>query len=257
MAGVVWYLFSAAGAIVCTAIGVLWLLVARTSPWPRRWLVAVVVTFWIASTAAVPAGVGRLLAWGFAPLTREMVPPGRTAVVLLGSGSYRLQDWGSGEFLVVDRIGASRLVEAARVFHLLNADYVISSGGRLVVSDRTSDSGSSMADALVTLGVPPERIVVEDKSGTTRHEAVLIKDILAARPVDHVVLVTSHIHMRRSAGAFRAVGIPVIPAIDREPPSFDVWWEMAIPTDKGLEDSGLVAHELAGLVQYRASGWYK
>ena len=257
MAGVVWYFFSAAGVVVCTAVGVLWLFVARTSPWPRRWLIASTVVFWIASTAAVPVGLGRLLAWGYAPLAREAVPVGRTAVVLLGSGSFRMRDWGSGQFILVDRIGAARLVETARVFHLLNADYVISSGGRLVVTDRTWDAGSAMADGLVTLGVPRDRIIIEDKSGTTRHEAVLIKDILAARPVDNVVLVTSHIHMRRSVGTFRAVGIPVIPAIDREPPPFDVWWEMLIPTDKALEESGLIAHELAGLIQYRVRGWYR
>lgn len=257
MAGVVWYFFSAAGAIVCTAAGVLWLYAARTSPWPRRWLIASSSFFWIASTAAVPAGIGKLLAWGYAPLTRDAVPPGRTAVVLLGSGSFRMRDWEHGHFDLVDRIGAARLVEAARVFRLVNADYIISSGGRLVVTDRTTDSGSSMAEGLVALGVPRDRIVIEDKSGTTRHEAVLIKDLLSARPVDNVVLVTSHVHMRRSVGTFRAVGIPVIPAIDREPAPFDVVWEMLIPTDKGLEESGLVAHEVAGLVRYRASGWYK
>lgn len=257
MAGAVWYFFSAAGVVVCTVVGVLWLCAARASAWPRRWLIAASIFFWVASTAAVPLGLSKALAWGYSPLTRDAVPVGRTAVVLLGSGSFRMRDWAGGGFDLVDRIGAARLVEAARVFRLVNADYLISSGGRLVLTDRTTDSGSSMAEALVTLGVPRERIVVENKSGTTRHEAVLIKEILAARPVDNVVLVTSHVHMRRSVGTFRAVGIPVIPAIDREPAPFDMWWEMLIPTDKGLEETGLVMHELAGLVRYRVSGWYK
>ena len=42
-----------------------------------------------------------------------------------------------------------------------------------------------MAETLLTLGVPKERILVETESRTTRHEALIIKEMLAAHPVDH------------------------------------------------------------------------
>ncbi len=109
----------------------------------------------------------------------------------------------------------------------------------------------------VRLGVPRDRIIVEANSMTTHHEAVLVKEILRTHPVDHVVLVTSQFHMLRSAGAFRAEGVEVIPAIAREPQGVDDWWEKLIPTDKGMEESGMAAHELAGIVAYAVRGWYR
>ena len=257
MASLVWYVFSTGGAIVCLTLAAAWTLVSRRSTASRRVLIATLLFYWVASSAIVPDTARRLFALGYAPLMRAEVPTGRTAIVLLGSGSQRFRDWSDNQFSTVDRIGASRLLEAARVFRLLNADYIISSGGLLVIRDQNRPSGEAMAEALESLGVPKERILVEAESGTTRHEALLIKEMLAAHPVDQVVLVTSQFHMRRSVGVFKAVGIEVVPAIVREPQWFDTWWEELIPTDKGLQESAMAAHELAGLVVYAARGWYR
>jgi uncharacterized SAM-binding protein YcdF (DUF218 family) len=114
-----------------------------------------------------------------------------------------------------------------------------------------------MAETLERLGVPREHILVEDRSRTTRDEAVIVREMLAAHPVDQVVLVTSQIHMRRSVGAFQAAGVRVIPAIAREPASLDTWWQTLIPTDKGLEESSLAAHEIGGILVYWLRGWFE
>jgi uncharacterized SAM-binding protein YcdF (DUF218 family) len=256
VAGLVWFLFSAGGAVTCLSAAAVWVLVSRSRS-SRRTLLAVALFYLAASAYVVPHTVWRLMVAGYAPLTREAVPPGRVAVVLLGSGSYQVRDWAGTHFAVVDRIAAARLLEAARLFRLLDADYVVSSGGLIRPSERLRASGLTMAEALAGMGVPRDRIVVEDASMTTHHEAQLVKGILASRPVDHVVLVTSQIHMRRSAGAFRAEGIEVIPGVAREPASIDTGLELLIPTDKGLEESAMVAHELFGLVYYAARGWYR
>jgi uncharacterized SAM-binding protein YcdF (DUF218 family) len=231
--------------------------VSRGSRASRRFLLLTAVSFWIAGAYAVPDAIRTWLASPFHRLTRADVPPGRTAVVLLGSGSYQVRDWSENRIAIVDPIAASRLLEAARVFKLLDADYIISSGGLITVNERNRASGLTMAEELERLGVPKNRIVVEAKSKTTRDEAVIIRDMLAARPVDHVVLVTSQFHMRRSVGTFRAAGIEVIPAIAREPASLDTWWEKLIPTDKGLEESSMAAHELGGILVYRLRGWLR
>jgi len=210
-----------------------------------------------ASIYVLPAALGRLLVMGYAPLSQQSVPPGRTAVVLLGSGTHLARDWDGGVFPAVDKIGATRVAEAARVYHLLHPEFVISSGGLIEVTDNSWPSGQSMADALVTLGVPRERILVEDRSETTHREAVIVKEMLATHPVDHIVLVTSPVHMRRSVGTFLAEGLATIPAIAHETTPFSRWWQKLIPTDKGLEETGMVAHELSGLVVYRLRGWYR
>jgi len=114
-----------------------------------------------------------------------------------------------------------------------------------------------MADVLERLGVPHDRILVEDLSKNTHDEAVIVGGMLSTHQVDHVILVTSQFHMRRSVGAFRAAGLEVIPAVAREPEPLDRWWKNLLPTDKALDESAMAAHELAGLVIYAARGWYR
>jgi uncharacterized SAM-binding protein YcdF (DUF218 family) len=256
VAGVAWFLFSSGGAIVLLSITAVWAIVSRRTA-ARRLAFATALFYWIASTEVVPDTIRQLLAAGYRPLTRADAPSGRTAVVLLGSGSLRFRDWADNQLALVDPIGASRLLEAARVFRLLNAEYILSSGGLATETDRIRPSGQTMAESLVTLGVPKERILVETESRTTRDEATVIKDMLTAHPVDRVVLVTSQFHMRRSVGTFKAAGIDVIPAIVREPQAFDTGWEKLIPTDKGLKDSAMAAHEVLGIVAYAVRGWYR
>jgi uncharacterized SAM-binding protein YcdF (DUF218 family) len=252
-----WYVFSAGGAAVCLAIGAIWAAASGGSRASRRFLLIAAACYWIGGAYVVPDTIRVWLASPYHPLQRTDVPSGRTAVVLLGSGSYQFRDWSENHFAIVDSIGASRLLEAARVFKLLDAEYVISSGGLITANERNRPSGLTMAEALERLGIPKERILVEAKSKTTRDEALIVHDMLTARPVDHVVLVTSQIHMRRSVGTFKAAGIDVVPAIAREPASVDTWWEKLIPTDKGFDGSSLAAHEVGGILVYRLRGWLR
>jgi uncharacterized SAM-binding protein YcdF (DUF218 family) len=254
----VWFLFSSGGAIVVLVAGVAWTVVSRGSRNSRRFLIAAALLYWAAGAYIVPETVKRLFfVSGYAPLTRADVPPGRTAVLLFGSGGYQFRDWSGNRFSVVDRIGASRLLEAARVFRLLDADYILSSGGLIKPDEGSSPSGSTMADALKNLGIPADRILIDTEAQTTHHQALIIKEMLAAHPVDRVVLVTSQFHMRRSMGTLKAVGIDAIPAIPFERRRVDTWWEMVIPTDKGLEETSMAAHEVAGIVGYGLRGWYR
>lgn len=252
-----WYFLSAGGAIVSLAAAAVWLALSRGSVASRRFLLLVALLYWIAGAYVVPDTIRAWMASPYHPLQRGDVPAGRVGVVLLGSGSAQFRDWSENKLAVVDPIAASRVLEAARVFRLLDADYIISSGGLITQTERLRPSGITMAETLQRLGVPHDRILIEAQSKTTRDEAVIVKGMLAGHPVDHVVLVTSQFHMRRSVGVFKAVGIDVIPAIAREPESLDTWWQKMIPTDKGLEESSLAAHELGGMLVYRLRGWFE
>lgn len=257
MAWIGWFVFSSAGATACLVVAAIWAIASRGSSASRRFLALCAVSYWLAGTYVVPDSVRSLLARGYSPLTRADVPAGRTGIVLLGSGAYQFRDWSDGQFAIVDRIAAARLLEAARVFRLVDAEYIISSGGLIEPTARNRESGIAMADELTRLDIPKDRILIESESKTTRHEAVLVKELLRLHPVDNLVLVTSAFHMRRSVGAFRAVGLEVIPAVAREPQALDDWWEKLVPTDKGMEESGMAAHELAGIATYAVRGWYR
>jgi uncharacterized SAM-binding protein YcdF (DUF218 family) len=71
---------------------------------------------------------------------------------------------------------------------------------------------NSMKRFLQFEGVPPEKIVVDDRASSTRENALFTGPILARMP-GRKVLVTSDFHTYRSVRAFRKVGIEVIPRI--------------------------------------------
>jgi hypothetical protein len=63
-------------------------------------------------------------------------------------------------------------------------------------------------------------------------------------------------HMRRSLGAFRAVGVNAVPAIGPDPLPTR-WFRWIAPTDGGLESSGEVVHELLGILYDRLRGRWR
>jgi uncharacterized SAM-binding protein YcdF (DUF218 family) len=161
-----------------------------------------------------------------------------------------------GSITVTTPIEAERVLEAARVFALISPAWIISVGGQPDADDPGLPSAVTMRDELVRLGLPAGRIVLESRSRSTRENAVFAVSTLKSLVVDRVVLVTSDPHMRRSLGAFRALGIDAIPASARggDPPSR--WWEW-LPTTTGREWSGRVVHEAGGIVYYWLRGWWR
>src|SRR5262249_44692043 len=131
----------------------------------------------------------------------------RTVVVVLGSGTVMAEDWDGRMFSLPDRAAMARVLEASRVFRLIDPAIIISSGGDPHPGRKAPPTGETMRDAMVTLGVPADRIVVETESRTTHEEAVVVAPMLQAQRAEQVILVTSEEHMRRSLGSFRAVGI--------------------------------------------------
>lgn len=257
MTTAVWFLFSSGAVVAFLLVGALWIWRRPHSPNARRFLLLAALVYTALSIYGISYATGRLLLIGLRPLTQSDVPPGRTAIVLLGSGSFTARDWDENRFSIVDRAAASRVLEAARVFRMTDAAWIISSGGLVDPEDRDEPSGLTMRDELVRLKVPASRVLVETKSRNTRDEAVIVRDMLKALDVDHVVLVTSDIHMRRSLGTFRAEGIDAIPAIARQPFEDIPVGGWVIPSEGGLDEAGAVWHEILGLVYYFARGWFR
>ena len=256
MGELIWFSFSAGGLVVAVLAGALWLRSRPHSAHARRFLLVVATVYAVLTIYGISDGVGRLLVVGITPLAAGDVPPGRTAIVVLGSSGYTARDWANATYSMVDQVDATRALEAVRVFRLVDAEWVISSGGRSRPDDPREASGNTLRDAMVTLGVPAARLIVETESRDTHDEAVIVAPMLRNLDVQHVVLVTSGTHMRRSLGTFRAQGIRAIPAIARDPYSASSWTDWILPSDLGLWKSATVMHELIGLAYYTARGWY-
>jgi uncharacterized SAM-binding protein YcdF (DUF218 family) len=106
-------------------------------------------------------------------------------------------------------------------------------------------------------GVPAEAILVEDRSLNTRENALFSFELLRARQIRRILLVTSATHMPRAAAVFRKAGFEVIPA----PADFVTGWtSLDLPLDwwpgaDALEKSDQAIKEWLGLWIYRLRGW--
>ncbi len=257
MRQLIWYFFSTGGIVVAVLAATFWLRLRPHSAKARRFLSLVVGVYAVLSIYGIGEGVGRLLIIDIHPLAAGDIPPGRTAIVVLGSGGFTARDWAGATYTIVDDVDATRTLEAARVFRMVDAEWVISSGGKSHPDDPDEASGITMRNAMEGLGIPAARLIAETDSRDTHDEAVILAPILRQLDVEHVVLVTSGTHMRRSLGTFRAQGIRAIPAIARDPYAARSWSDWILPSDLGLWKSSSVMHEIVGLVYYTARGWYK
>ena len=257
MADLGWFVFSAGGMVTALLPGVLWLWLRPKSNLARRYVVSVGLAYAVGSVFAVGYGAGRVLAYGYRPFEAADVPPGSRAILILGSGSYTARDWDDNRFVTIDYFAASRVLEAARVFRLANPEWVISSGGLADPTDGRTPSGESMKPALIANGIPEDRIIIATNSANTHDEAVAAGPILQKLGVTNLVLVTSDLHMRRSLGAFQAQGIRAIPAVARVDRGRLTWADWLIPSDRGLGETSLVAHEAVGIAVYAWRGWYR
>jgi uncharacterized SAM-binding protein YcdF (DUF218 family) len=257
VADLVSFVVSVGGFACAVLVGCAWILASPRSSAPRRTLFAVAALYVFASIYAASYLAGQVLAAGYRPIEPSDVDGRPSAVVVLGSGSITARDWKENTLAVVDPVAASRVLEAARVYRLTRADWVISSGGMAHRNDTRVPAGIAMREALTQLGVPSARILVETQSANTHDEAVIVRSMLTALGVEHVFLVTSQFHMRRSVGAFRATGVTVTPAIARDPEVAGPWLEWLIPTERGLRHANAIAHEVLGVGYYALRGWYK
>ena len=218
---------------------------------------AVAGFYLLATVYATSFAICALLTLGLEPLTASDIPAEDTAVVILGAGSYTIRDWSGNEYSTTDAYAASRVLEAVRVFRLIEPAWVISSGGKVRPDDRAVETGLAMRDLLLTLGVPAGRILTETGSRNTHEEAVAVAALLARLEIARVVIVTSDFHMRRSLGAFRAAGIHGIPAIVRDPFPPETFWDWILPGQDAMWRSNLMAHEVLGIAYYAGRGWYR
>jgi uncharacterized SAM-binding protein YcdF (DUF218 family) len=171
------------------------------------------------------------------------VPHAQAIVVLGGTVTPP-----SGKSTEINLGRAGRVWYAARLFHADKAPLVLLSGGGDLGHQAFSEA-HAMAVFLQDLGVPAQAIVLEEASRNTRQNAAFSASLLKARGLEHILLVTSALHMPRAFALFKAQGLQVTPAptdfeASQEPPSGLLAW---LPDASALNGSALAMKELVGL----------
>lgn len=225
----------------------------RSRRWGVRALGLLAILYWVLSLPITAAGLEAVLDSGFVALD-ETSPRQADVVIVLGGGSETFR---SGElaYSAPSESTALRALEGARLYHLLGEPLVIASGGPGGEGGRGEPESRILRAVLEASGVPPERILEESLSTSTREEAVLLAEMLSGMPADKVVVVTSPIHMRRALGALSAEGIAALGSPSREHNASRPTRTPLLPGDRALGDSRQALREIMALVYYGLRGW--
>ena len=246
-------LISIDGLLVGLCCAVVWLWIAPGSRRARWWLTGLLALYLAASVHGIARVIGAPLRRGFHIFSVDDAPPLPRAIVLLGAGA-RTVHGRSQRIGVLTLGGADRVLEAARVYHLLGGPWIVSSGGPPEGRDMLPES-EIMRRALLELGVPDSMILLESESRVTRDEATSSARILRQHGIASCIVVTSDTHMRRALATFRRAGLNAVPAIAIDPISQQRPIRTWVPTQQALEFSQQLIHEYLGLAWYRVRGW--
>lgn len=186
--------------------------------------VAMLWSRWARAGRRVVLGTSALLmATGFSPLGHALLLPLEQRFTRTVMGDSNMPAGviilgGAQDMSVTARRGTpaineagERLIEAARLARTFPQAKILFSGGSdAVFGDRISEASGAKA-LLESLGVAPDRILLESKSRNTYQNAAFSKALVKPNDGGQWLLVTSAGHMPRAVGVFRKVGFDVEP----------------------------------------------
>ncbi len=222
----------------------------RPRRWGRAWLTVLLLVYGLLSTPLGSGFVAAPLVRQLPAITSKGQAAGVDTIVVLSNGG---EVYGSGDDQVVEmgRPTAHNALEAARLYRLLSPALVVASGGIVEGDRRRVPEARVLADGLVRLGIPSQRIVLETQSRNTNEQAVNVAAILKKRGVRRVVLVTAPTHVPRARDSFRRAGLDPLPSA----PPFVIsapsaLWHRLRPGIDGLEQSEWSCYEYLARVYY-------
>ncbi len=175
--------------------------------------------------------------------------PRADVIVLLGSGIHAQAPDFSG-IGAPTAAGVERLTAAARLYRRHGWPILVT-GGR--IASESVSSAVLCKRFLVDLGVPPEAVLMEEKSLNTYQNAIYSKQVCDREGLRRALLVTSGYHLPRAVYCFEKAGLPVIPF----PCGLRTWPAMRhaaaawLPDATSLAATSAALHEWIGLLYYR------
>jgi uncharacterized SAM-binding protein YcdF (DUF218 family) len=233
------------------------LLVAFLAVWLAKWRWARGVALFCIGALIVCAifPVGALLLspleQRFPPPPPDMPPP--YGIIILGGAITEDLTDAHGQTIFGD--GAARLTEAAILARRYPLARIVYTGGSASFTPTTSTEAEEAKSLLVALGVDLERITIETRSRNTDENARFTASMVAPKPDQTWLIVTSAWHIPRSMGLFRKAGFNAI-AYPVDYHTFGDRRDFRLNRDPGrglvLFEAGV--HEWIGLAAYHLAG---
>jgi len=212
---------------------------AKVKAVSRRFIFTVNLLLWIIFLIVLIIAFTPVTAYMLRPLLMKEEIRKADAIVVLGGGIDR------GRYLTLE--SSHRLVRGAQLYHEGMAPKIIFSGGpspQVGVAE-----GAVLAQEARRLKIPPEDIIIENKSRRTYEQAVEIKKIADSHRWKSLLLVTSCTHMKRAVHAFEQAQFKVYPA------PADPLEKYAQGALNRLALCGRIIHEYGGMIYDWIKGW--
>lgn len=217
---------------------------------------------WIRTGRAIVVGVAVLMAaLALTPLAERIAapledrfprppPPERVDGIILLGGAVNPYLTASRHEPSVNE-AAERLLAFVELGRRYPEARMVASGGSGSVFYQDEKEDGVVRGVLEQVGFDTARVVYEGSSRNTWENARFSQSLMAPRPGETWILVTSALHMPRSVGIFRRIGWPVVPwPVDYQTyPPDDA--PLSIGFANRLELLSLAVREWIGLVAYR------
>ena len=237
---------------VIVSIGLAGLVLTRTRFARAGWRLAVASLVLVGIIGFLP--VGKALSIPLENRFPRWDPAGAapTGIIVLGGAisAYKLATRGE----VGINEAAERVVAVPALAKQYPAARIIYSGGDAGLFVHHRGEADVVTDLFESLGVPANRLTLEDRSRNTAENAIYSKALAQPKPGERWLIVTSALHMPRAVGAFRRAGF----AVEAYPVDYQTngWRDMLGfgSVSGGLESIDAALHEWIGLIAYRITG---
>lgn len=221
---------------------------ARTG---RRLAIGAAIVFALVCFSPLSSALLRPLEDRFPRPPADMPAP--AGIVVLGGALDEGLSLARGQPILNE--AAARLTAGVALAYRYPQARLVFTGGASDIAQHGPDEARGVRELWLSLGVPEARMTFETRSRNTFENAVFTKALVAPKPGETWLLVTSAAHMPRSIGIFRQAGWPMVayPVDYRTADNAHDWWPTDHPIDaqRRLE---VALHEWIGLVAYRLTG---
>lgn len=238
--------------------------------WHRRWTLQTSLAFsaltllWIGGHHEVAHRLSHSLEKRNPPLERISANKAEVIVVLGGGVRPEISPRQMPEF----NERGDRVLHAVQLYRAGLAPHILATGGypSLFLGEHSRSEADEMAYLLTFMGIPEERIWLEETSENTFENARNVSAMLREKGINKVILCTSAIHMPRAMAAFEKQGIEVLPApadfyvtstVDPDEAGSGIKLSLfySFPQASYMQVTTESVKEYIGLLYYRLQGW--
>ena len=150
---------------------------------------------------------------------------------------------------------AERVTEIAALARRYPAARIIFCGGNANLMFPGLPEAAYAEQLFESFGITRARVLIEDRSRNTAENARFCKALVAPKPGERWLLVTSAMHMPRAVGTFRKAGFLIEPyPVDWRTSGWSDLWLLWLPTADNLVTTDRAAKEWVGLLVYWLTG---